>query len=417
MTTSLYKKGLVLAVICLFIGAGVLPITGAIKNFEKINIVANPTSMDTITVDDEGDGDYTCIQDAIDNASDGNTIIVYSGTYYEIIEVNISINLIGISNELGYGNDSGKPVLDAINNTDDAVNIITLNEDNCIIDGFELINSEDGYTNNIGVVVSSSNNNVIKNMSIPDWFTFGIMVEFSDNNTIINNNLENSICIWGSNNNDISNNIIFNESIHGINLMVSSNNKIYKNEISNCVQGILLNVICSNNNISNNLITSSAICAIKISNSSSNMIYQNLLMFNAVTGIAITSGIFGEPCENNEIYQNMISSGTIGIYLKNTNNNLITKNDISLAGVGISMVSSPLNTVSQNNIRGVLNAQLVNSLQNKWKNNYWSSHPSTYPKLIIGRYYMLYPIHLLAIYYPNFDWRPSLSPHPPYTIL
>ena len=187
--------------------------------------------------------------------------------------------------------------------------------------------------------------------------------------------------------------------------------------ISNCPQGISLNLGCSNNNISNNFIENSAQCAIRIANSSSNMIYQNGLMFNIATGITITSGILGQPCENNEINQNMISSGTIAIFLKNTNNNLITKNDISLTGIGISVVSSPLNTVTQNNIRGVLNAQLVNSLQNTWKNNYWSSHPSTYPKLIIGKYYMLYPIQLLAIYYPNFDWRPSPSPHQPYAIL
>lgn len=35
----------------------------------------------TLYVDDEGDGDYTCIQDAIDNANEGDTILVYSGNY------------------------------------------------------------------------------------------------------------------------------------------------------------------------------------------------------------------------------------------------------------------------------------------------------------------------------------------------
>ncbi|MFE3846275.1 hypothetical protein ACFL1L_05415, partial [Thermoplasmatota archaeon] len=33
-----------------------------------------------IYVDDDGDADYTRIQDAIDNASDGYTIFVYNGT-------------------------------------------------------------------------------------------------------------------------------------------------------------------------------------------------------------------------------------------------------------------------------------------------------------------------------------------------
>jgi len=36
MREVLYRKGLVLAIICLFIGAGVLPITGAIKKIDAI---------------------------------------------------------------------------------------------------------------------------------------------------------------------------------------------------------------------------------------------------------------------------------------------------------------------------------------------------------------------------------------------
>ena len=40
-----------------------------------------------ITVDQGGGGDYTTIQDAIDNASAGDTIYVWDGLYYENIEI------------------------------------------------------------------------------------------------------------------------------------------------------------------------------------------------------------------------------------------------------------------------------------------------------------------------------------------
>jgi hypothetical protein len=40
-----------------------------------------------LTVDKSGGTNYTRIQDAIDNASDGDTILVYSGTYYESVNV------------------------------------------------------------------------------------------------------------------------------------------------------------------------------------------------------------------------------------------------------------------------------------------------------------------------------------------
>jgi len=42
-------------------------------------------------------GDYSKIQDALNNASDGNTVFVYddSALYYENIASNVSIHLIG----------------------------------------------------------------------------------------------------------------------------------------------------------------------------------------------------------------------------------------------------------------------------------------------------------------------------------
>ena len=56
-----------------------------------------PTRGITITVDQNGGGDYIKIQDAIDNASDGDQIRIWNGTYYEDIIVNKSILLLGNS--------------------------------------------------------------------------------------------------------------------------------------------------------------------------------------------------------------------------------------------------------------------------------------------------------------------------------
>ena len=58
-----------------------------------------------IIVDDEGDGDYTSIKEAVNNTNPGGTIEVYSGTYYECgIEIYTeNITLRGIPYELGNG--------------------------------------------------------------------------------------------------------------------------------------------------------------------------------------------------------------------------------------------------------------------------------------------------------------------------
>ena len=42
-----------------------------------------------------GEGNYTKIQDAIDDASDMDTVFVYNGTYYENVFIDKTINLIG----------------------------------------------------------------------------------------------------------------------------------------------------------------------------------------------------------------------------------------------------------------------------------------------------------------------------------
>ena len=52
-------------------------------------------SGETIVVDGQGGGNYTSIQQAIDNSTDGDTIQVWAGTYQENIVVNRSISLLG----------------------------------------------------------------------------------------------------------------------------------------------------------------------------------------------------------------------------------------------------------------------------------------------------------------------------------
>jgi len=81
----LIKKILAAGIIILFTSSGIIPIA----------ISDTLSSGKTIYVDDDGGADYTRIQDAIDNATEGDTVYVFNGTYYENIVVNKTINLIG----------------------------------------------------------------------------------------------------------------------------------------------------------------------------------------------------------------------------------------------------------------------------------------------------------------------------------
>ncbi len=64
-------------------------------------LVILPTSVKagTLYVGGAGPGNYTTIQEAIDAAGIGNTVYVFSGTYYEHVLINKSISLIGESND------------------------------------------------------------------------------------------------------------------------------------------------------------------------------------------------------------------------------------------------------------------------------------------------------------------------------
>ena len=59
------------------------------------NLTIAKSSNNILYVDDDGGVDYTRIQDAIDNASNGDTVFVYNGTYYETLILNKSILLKG----------------------------------------------------------------------------------------------------------------------------------------------------------------------------------------------------------------------------------------------------------------------------------------------------------------------------------
>jgi len=112
-----------------------------------------------LIVDDEGDGNYKKIQNAINSSKSGDAILVYSGRYNETIIINKPIYLIGINSEYKKGSDIGKPIIFQSKNI--SINSIVINSDNITVSGFKII------SNNIGIeVLNFSKYITIKNNKI-----------------------------------------------------------------------------------------------------------------------------------------------------------------------------------------------------------------------------------------------------------
>jgi len=210
-----------------------------------------------IYVDDDGEADYTQIQNAINNASDGDTIFVYNGIYFEALVINKSINLIGESKD--------KTIIDCQKSNEiNQTNVILINADNCTIKELKIIGpgtssemvginintSNNTISNNIilknqkGVYIGrdSKNNNVSRNTISNNLY--GIATSFSDNNIISKNNISLSsfygIYLSVSDNNIIFDNTVSYSNFYGMRIKASENNKVYGNTVVDNKHGVYL---------------------------------------------------------------------------------------------------------------------------------------------------------------------------------
>ena len=349
---------------------------GVCVAFVLFSAFASVASAGTIYVPD----DYEKIQWAVDNASDGDTIIVRDGIYVENIDITKSLT---IKSENG-------PANCIVNGT--GSNVFTLKVDGIRIEGFTITGGK------YGIHLRDSNNNTIINNIISSNNDLGMHIWDSNNNTIINNIISSAIVLGDSNNNSILNNNISSNNGNGIALCGSNNNIISNNNIcSNKWDGIQLGD-SNNNSISDNIISSNKWNGIRLSFSNENTIknnefvndglyvlcsYGNIVKDNKVNGkplfyleeesdkivhkagqvilvrcknitimnSELTNTDIGiELFESDEclISNNSISNNLFGIYLEG-NNNSISNNLISNNGWGIYLERSN-NIVSNNNI-------------------------------------------------------------------
>ena len=159
-----------------------------------------------IIVDDDGGQNYATIQAAIDNATPGDIIYIWAGTYNENVVVNKTVTLIG--------NRSADTIIDGGGNGD----VVYISVSWVNITGFNITNSG-GSGGDAGIQLYYAEYcNIVKNNCSNN--NYGIYLENSSNNTIANNTCDSNnlfgIYTVSSYSNNIVGNTCNSNDYHGI---------------------------------------------------------------------------------------------------------------------------------------------------------------------------------------------------------
>lgn len=257
------------------------------------------SNYDTIVlyVGGSGPGNYTKIQDAIDNATDGDTVFVYdySSPYYENITVDKSIHLVGEKTETTIINGSG------LND------VITVTADTVTISNLSIVNSEHAKA---GILMTQeASYGEIKNCICKNNY-WGIDIQYTSHVTVKNcqiiDNVEGTIIRYSSFC-EVSN-CSFSNQQSGIWIYYASQNRILNNNISHTNPGPMdIGIYCYS--AQNNLIYGCSLVnngrGIDCYNHSlGNTIEQCIVNDNIGSGICIWNGGSNTLILNSEISHN-----------------------------------------------------------------------------------------------------------------
>ncbi len=380
MKNYLLKKGFALTLIFLFFGLSIIPSSGGM---ELNNAIIPFSRGNTFYVGGNGSGNYTSIQDAIDNASDGDTVFVYddSSPYNEWdIRINKSINLIG--------EDKNTTVIDGNSNYDIIIPISS-----CVISGFSIINGFYGiypWLDSSENIIISDNHFVNCEYAIKLCFLSG---DF-DNYIISNSFREYLVAIWSdvSGTCTISDNIIIRTTSCEPNVgdiscfwgnYVITNNTFICDIIGEEAIGLLIGFV-ENSIIKGNKFSDYDRCAIFISTANNNIITHNNFT-NNFRGICIE-----DKSHSNKIINNNFANNFRGICISDKSNfNKIINNNF---------IKNKFDAVA-----GLL------CLNNLWDGNYWDKWIGNKIKLPI---FQRFPkVIVLGLFAFSIDWHPVKEPY------
>ncbi len=309
------------------------------------------------------------IQQIVNLANNGDTVIVETGHYHERnLIIQKSIVLLGIN----------RPILDG----DKKYEIISIKADNVTVDGFKLIRSGIGTLDDpAGIKIYNKRNVTISNNDLFDTF-FGIYSQVGRNCIIKNNTLK----AFGIAEQEIGN---------GIHCWKSDSMQIIGNKIQGHRDGIYFEFV-TNSNIIKNISTKNIRYGLHFM-FSNNDVYTSNTFKNNGAGVAVmftkgvkmynnlfeenwgdaAYGLLLKEISDSHIEGNKFIKNTSGIFMEGASRIIITHNLFKNNGWAMKVQASCMdNTITENNYLGNTfdvgtNGSLV---LNSFNGNYWDKY-------------------------------------------
>jgi nitrous oxidase accessory protein len=309
------------------------------------------------------------IQRAVDNAGNGDTILISPGLYKENVVINKAVFIKGEEGAIIDGGGEG--------------NVITVTASNVVIDGLTIQNSGSGQEDS-GIHIKKADRNVIKNNTLKN-VQYGIYIANSHDNQL----LENSIS---------SNKAHFSERGNGIHMFKGGGHLLKSNEIANVQDGIYFDftegIQVAENHVSESRYGMHFMFSEEI------LVERNHVKKN-VTGFMVMDSAHIDFIQNKVtdhfhfrgygilIYEtkhvlvegNEILRNSTGLSMEYGVDTLINRNQIAANQVGLEfMGKNENNTFSENNFIGnVVQSKISGEdmrLDDGVKGNYWDDYSS-----------------------------------------
>ncbi|MCK5292289.1 MAG: right-handed parallel beta-helix repeat-containing protein [Thermoplasmata archaeon] len=310
----------------------------------------------TLFVGGAGPGNYTSIQEAIDDSISGDTVYVYNGTYYESLDVDKPLSLEG----------EGRDV--TVIDTNSSGMGMRITADWVSVTGFTIMDSI------LGIRLDTVQNSRIMDNNLSNPERFDIWIESSRYSEIANNVMAAGLYMegdllahWNTHIIDTSNTINgkpirYIKNVTGGTVPAGAGQVILANCTGMVVEGqdvsdgyVGISVAFSSNiRIVNDTSSYNNLYGIFLYSSNSNTVVGNIALETQESGSNAATGIRLEHSSNNLVEGNHVEKSIRGIELWHSSNNTISNNDASDT-YGIVLRYSDNNTITNNNVSSIAN--------------------------------------------------------------